>query len=113
MDGKYLGKISSVGFGIGGYQDAMFGISFSFSFDGGSAVGAYKGAWDPASMECSEYCKWTEEDRDKQLAEMCRFVSKIMNEAKVRDVYDLKGKPVEITLEGNTLKDWRILTEVL
>ena len=25
----------------------------------------------------------------------------------------LKGKPVEVTFEGNTLKEWRILTEVL
>ena len=26
---------------------------------------------------------------------------------------ELKGKPIEATFDGNTLKEWRILTEVL
>jgi hypothetical protein len=28
-------------------------------------------------------------------------------------VDELKGKPVEVTFDGNMLKEWRILTEVL
>jgi hypothetical protein len=42
-----------------------------------------------------------------------RYVSKLLKEAKVDSVDKLKGKPVEVTFEGNTLKSWRILTEVL
>ena len=42
-----------------------------------------------------------------------RFLSKTLKEAKVSDVKDLVGVPVEIEFEGNSLKDWRILTEVL
>lgn len=109
---KYLGKIDSVQFGRGGYQDAMFGIQLSFSFDG-SGISDFKGTWDPATMECSEYAKWSELDRDEHLAKMCRFVSQLLADAKVDDVTKLKGKPVEVTLESNTLKSWRILTEVL
>lgn len=112
MEKKHLGKISHVKFGIGGYQDAMFGLTLHFEFDSGG-TGDFKGTWDPATIECSEYAKWSESDRDKYLAEMCRFVSKIMHEAKVDDVYQLKGKPVEVTTQNFTMKSWRILTEVL
>ena len=33
--------------------------------------------------------------------------------AKVRNVDDLIGKPIEVTMENRSLKDFRILTEVL
>lgn len=42
-----------------------------------------------------------------------RFISKLLKEAKVDEVYQLKGKPVEVTFEGNMLKEWRLLTEVI
>lgn len=64
-------------------------------------------------MEHSERCQWTEESRSKSLDEICRRLSKILNEAKVTDVSNLVGIPVEVTLDGNSFKDFRILTEVL
>ena len=49
-----------------------------------------------------------------QLAELMRYISKLLSEAKVDDITKLAGKPVEITIdEFNSLKSWRILTEVL
>jgi hypothetical protein len=42
-----------------------------------------------------------------------RYVSKLLKDAKVSSVDELKGKPVEVTFDGNMLKEWRILTEVL
>jgi hypothetical protein len=36
-----------------------------------------------------------------------------LNDAKVNSVDRLKGVPVEATFDGNLLKEWRILTEVL
>ena len=64
-------------------------------------------------VKCDTHCKWTEADRDRQNADMCRKVDSILGDAKVNCVQQLKGKPVEITLDGNSLKEWRILTEVL
>ena len=40
-------------------------------------------------------------------------ISKLLQIAKVKEIIKLKGKPVEIEFESNTLKSWRILTEVL
>lgn len=109
---KLLGKIDSVYVGIGGYNDAMIGIYFTFS-SGSTGVGSGQYTWDPSIITCNENSKWTEDERNADLAEIMRFISKLLNEAKVGSVDKLKGKPVELIFEGNTLKDWRILTEVL
>lgn len=41
------------------------------------------------------------------------FVSKILKDDNCSYVSELKDKPVEVTIEGNTFKSFRILTEVL
>jgi hypothetical protein len=113
MEKKYLGKINKVQFGLVGYQEAMFGLSLDFSFDGCCCIGTtISGGWNN-SIECSVHCKWTEEDRNKQRAEMCQNVNQLLLDAKVQYVDQLAGKPVELTLEGQSVKDFRILTEVL
>jgi hypothetical protein len=109
---KKLGKIESVRFGHGGYQEACLGLSVTLS--GGSwGVGDFKGSWDAELIKHTENCKWTEEDRAKGYDETMRFLSKLLKEAKVSSVEKLKGVPVECTFDGMMLKDWRILTEVL
>lgn len=108
---KRLGKIESVRFGFGGYQDAMIGLSLEFS--GNSwGCGTFVGTWS-SHVKCDSHCKWTEEDRSRINDETVKFIDKTLREAKVDDVHQLKGKPVEVELEGNVLKSWRILTEVL
>lgn len=41
------------------------------------------------------------------------FVNDILKAAKVNYVSELINKPVEVTIENNTFKNFRILTEVL
>lgn len=109
---KRLGKLSDVKFGIGGYQDAMLGFSATLG-DNSWGVSTTKSAWDANLIKHSEHCKWTEEDRSKQYADIMRYLSDLLHAAKVSSVSQLNGIPIEATFEGNTLKDWRILTEVL
>ena len=109
---KKLGKIESVRFGHGGYQDAMLGLSVTLSANGWG-VNDFVGNWDAELIKCTENTKWTEEDRDKGYSDTMRFVSKLLKEAKVDNVSKLKGVPVECSFEGTMLKEWRILTEVL
>jgi hypothetical protein len=111
MENK-LGKIESVRFGHGGYQDACIGISVTLAGEGWG-VGDFKGAWDPELVTTSKYSKWTEEERSKSIDEMVRYVSKLLKDAKVHSVDKLQGKPIEATFNGNMLEEWRILTEVL
>lgn len=109
---KALGKIKDAYVGLGGYQDAMIGIHFTFEGDG-FGVSSTKSIWDPNIIKCSEYSKWSEPDRDKAFSEIMRYISDLLKQAKVDSVSELKNKPVEITFENSTLKEWRILTEVL
>lgn len=108
-----LGRIQSIKIGHGGYQGAMFGVSFTLGGKGWG-VGDFWGAWSPALMERSERCQWTEADRLGQLADMCAKVAALLKEAGVNEVSELAGKPVEITFkDSNLLDSWRLLTEVL
>jgi hypothetical protein len=109
---KRLGKIESVSFGLGGYQGAMLGLHVTLG-NGSWGVSDSKGNWDAEQISCSEHTKWSEGDRDGWYAEIMRYVSKLLKDGKVDSVDKLKGKPVEVTLDGNLLKEWRILTEVL
>lgn len=109
---KRLGKITSVKFGLGGYQGAMLGLHVSLG-NNGWGVNDSTANWDAEQISCSEHSKWTESDRDGWYSEIMRYVSKLLKEAKVNSVDELKGKPVEATFDGNMLKEWRILTEVL
>jgi hypothetical protein len=112
MESKKLGKIESVSFGLGGYQGCMLGLHVTLG-DGGWGAKYSKAEWDAEQIEWSEFAKWSEEDRDGWYTDIMRYVSKLLKEAKVDSVDKLKGKPVEVTFDGNTLKEWRILTEVL
>ncbi len=107
-----LGKIESVFFGLGGYQDSMIGLHTTFISDN-YCVKDIRCAWDSESVKWSDTCKWTEHDRDKQYSELLRYISKLLSDAKVNSIDKLKGIPVKLTFEGNTLKEWRVLTEVL
>ena len=109
---KKLGKIQDVKLGLGGYQDVTLGIHLTLG-DGSWGVGYSNSAWDPEIMKCDKHCKWTEEERTLQFSEIMRYVSKLLSDAKVNCVSKLNGIPIEATFEKNTLKSWRILTEVL
>jgi hypothetical protein len=109
---KKLGKIESVSFGLGGYQGAMLGLHVTLG-NGSWGVGDSRANWDSEQIKWTEHTQWSEEDRNVRYAEIMKYVSKLLKDAKVDSVEKLKGKPVEVTFNGNTLKEWRILTEVL
>lgn len=119
MSEKQLGKIDSVCFGHGGYQDAMLELSLTFSGPGWGVCVGVTGfwSWQKIGEEPSEDAAWSNESRDAQMIEMLRRIDKILEDAKVSDVAALKGKPVEVTFNpggpGSKVEDWRILTEVL
>jgi hypothetical protein len=72
-----------------------------------------KSGWDKNLIKHSEHYKWTEDDRSKSYADIVGYVSDLLNQAKVRSVDKLAGIPIEATFDGNLLKSWRILTEVI
>ena len=109
MTGKILGKIVGLHYGFGGYQDAQFGLSVTLGGEG-YGVSDFWGFW---ATRPGEHCKWTEEQQIKSFGETAMRIKEIMVEAKVDSLDKLKGAPVEITFDDGTLKEWRILKEVL
>ena len=112
MSNIKLGKITNVSFGYGGYQDAQFGLTVELSFDGCGSVDFISGGWGE-TVQVDQYTKWTEKDRQIQRAKMVKEIDKLLNDAKVKKVDQLKNKPIAVTTDGFTMKSWRILTEVL
>lgn len=111
MTEKRIGKIKSVRFGHGGYQDACIGFSFDLGSDKeGWGVGDFWGTW---AMQRTEGCKWTDKSRIELLGKEVMRMNELLSQANVTSLEKLLGIPVEVTFEGNTLKGWRILTEVI
>ena len=107
MTGKYLGKITSAEFGVDRDYYYDFGLYLTFRIDALSVSGMYVANINPK-------CKYaTPTGRQDAVLEMNEKVAAILKDAKVSSVSGLIGKPVEVTIENRTFKDFRILTEVL
>ena len=109
MTDKKLGKITAIKFGFGGYQDAMFGVTVSMDGAGWGTVD-FRGTWaDPPSSGA----KWTAEDQAVKFAEVTQWIMGLLRGAKVFELNKLVGIPVEVEFVDSTLKNWRILQEVI
>ena len=88
---KELGKIQSVRFGMGGYQDAMIGIQFDLGGQGWG-VSDFWGYW----AEYSSNCKWSLSEQRDYLGDIVLKINKLFKEANKTDINKLVGVPVEI-----------------
>jgi hypothetical protein len=91
MFNKQLGKIASLRFGrVTGRDEKTFGILFSLESQGWGV--------------CAERIIYSAQD--------IQWLNKLLEDAKVREITDLVGIPIEATFDGCLLHSWRILTEV-
>lgn len=93
---KELGKISSAEFGL--EEDGLFGLKLVFAFNG---------------VGCSHFIGCTENADARTHENDILKVRHLLAAAKVKNVSQLQGVPVEVTFDGNCFKSFRILTEVL
>ena len=105
---KKLGKIKKVWLGMGGYQEAMFGITFDL---GGESwgIGDFWGYW----ADRSSHAEWTVQDQEIALGKMALRICTLLKDAKKDDISKLVGVPVEVTLDNGSRQSWRVLTEVV
>lgn len=109
MNEKFLGKIDFAEFGT--FRDYPFLIGLQLGFTMGGNGGVMCGG--KYTVNISPACKWSAEERQKTITIRIEHINKILKEAKVNYVSELINKPVEVEIENNTFKDFRILTEVL
>tara|TARA_R100001530_G_scaffold13096_2_gene12141 strand:- start:675 stop:1019 length:345 start_codon:yes stop_codon:yes gene_type:complete len=112
---KYLGKIERVKFGLCGYQNQMLGIRLTLRFKESLGSVQERCFWDYNKVENDNNCKWDEESRSEQAIEVMRYISDLLAKAKVEDINDLVGIPIEVECEGvgMEVKSFRVLEEVL
>ncbi|PEQ63644.1 hypothetical protein [Bacillus cereus] len=110
MEQKYLGKIVKAEFGTHRDRPFLMGLQFEFRFGDNSGV-ACGGRH---LINISNECKWdSEEEKNIAYQRVLKELAFILKEAKVNAVSELVGKPIEITIEDQMYKTFRILTEVL
>lgn len=105
---KELGKITFAEFGT--IRDYPFLIGLQLCFKMGSSGVGDGGKY---TVNISPEAKWKDLNREATITKYIEEVSRILEDAKVNYVSELLNKPVEVTMENNTFKDFRILTEVL
>lgn len=103
-----LGKITKAEFGRIHDRPSFFGLIIGF---GGESWGV---GCITHTSNMSDSCTWRQpKTRSEYITDIMYFVYKLLETADVNNVSELKGIPVEVTLDSGVLKDFRILTEVL
>ena len=105
---KELGKMTFAEFGTVRDYPFLIGLQLGFRMDGSGVMDGGK-----YTVNISPECKWKEMNREATIIKSIEEVNRILKDAKVNYVSELLNKPVEVTMECNTFKDFRILTEVL
>lgn len=109
MTEKVLGKIDFAEFGT--IRDHSFLIGLQLGFKLGDGGGIMNGGSNTVNI--SPECRWETCEREAAITAVVEQVDKILRDAKVNYVSQLLNKPVEVEIEENTFKSFRILTEVL
>jgi len=96
MTGKVLGKIRSATFGINDVD--MLGVTFDLAGE---------------SWACGEF--WGEVPKfiNVSFGKIALRIRKLLLAAKKDSIEELAGTPIEAEFDGNLLKSWRVLTEVV
>ena len=108
MTTKELGKITFAEFGTIRDYPFLIGLQLGFRMDGSAVMDGGK-----YTVNISPECKWKKMNREATIIKSIEEVNRILKDAKANYVSELLNKPVEVTMEDNTFKDFRILTEVL
>ena len=109
ITGKNLGKITFAEYGT--IKDHPFLIGLQLGFKLGDGTSVMDGGSNTVNI--SKECRWEEAEREAAITVSVEKVHKILEDAKVNYVSELINKPVEVTIDKNCFKDFRILTEVL
>ncbi len=106
---KKLGKIIKAQFGFFMDNDYLFGLILEFDMNG-SQVGSSS-----RYMEnITNSVKWDLlSERDQAITKVILETAEILKAAKVNTIEELKGCPVEVTMDKGLFREVRILTEVI
>ena len=97
MTEKILGKINFAEFGT--VRDYPFLIGLQVGFKLADSCGIMDGG--QYCVNISKECRWEDLERQQAITVSVEKIDKILNDAKVNYVSELKNKPVEVEIEKN------------
>lgn len=103
MTEKHLGKIMSVKFG---YKNSMFGLHLELGSGENSG-------WRVITSISYNPKLNNQAETNQRALEMLIEIKKLLEEARVSTIDELKDIPIEAEFNGNVLEKYRILNEVL
>lgn len=104
---KLLGKIINVEFGKIGYEFLIMGLRLTIEMQDGLVRNGTK----CCAYILDECNGGLRERRMVVRTEGMNYIYNLLNDVNCSYVSELVGKPVEVELEGNKIKSFRILTE--
>jgi hypothetical protein len=114
---RKVGKIQVVRFGISLLEPATFGIHFTLGSNPTSVSKGWKHGYSVSTKNRAQEAKLSENaivKMQREYFDILKYVSTLLEYAKVGSVSELKGIPVEASFDSeNSLVSFRILTEVL
>lgn len=107
---KMFGRITDTKFGSVKDYPFLFGFELYFRLEDGTSISCGS----IHMFNISKECQWdNQEERNSTIVDHIDRINKILKDAKVNYVSELINKPVIVTIENNTFKNFRILKEVL
>lgn len=103
------GHIANAYFGLGGYAGLEIGIHLSLNFPGHGGVWEHRAWFDANQVKEPKHGGWKEADRNKYYADLVRCVSDYLRDAKVSDITELRGKPIQGEFRGRELLGWEFI----
>lgn len=110
MTGTKLGKITIAEIGLDKDRPCFYGLHLQFAM---KDTGIGDGGLYTYYIKWNENDTWSKEERAEWADNTNCKIADLLKEAKVNYVSQLVNKPVEITIQDNLFKSFRILTEVL
>jgi hypothetical protein len=109
---KTFGKIINAQVGFLNAGEPVIGLRIDFAVDGN---GLFSERYGGPIAEHQEGFAWTKEEQVNKHADFINYIAELLKSAGVGAVNDLIGKPVQLEVEDSyqSIKDWRIFTEVL
>lgn len=109
MTEKILGKITDAKYGRFKGHEENFGLWLEFKLGDGRITDSST----IYMININKSCRWEPLERLGAIAQSADFVDDTLNAAHRNWVNELPGTPVEVTVEDNLFRGFRILTEVI
>jgi hypothetical protein len=102
-----IGIIKTAKFGLGGGDNALFGLFLEFETE------TWEAQYNATTQAPGRNTFLTEQEMFTELTDICRFLSKNLRDAGIKYVHELEGKSVNIHYTERTIQSWEYVKKIM